>query len=144
MCKAWPGGALPEDGGYSCAGAAQGRRLRGQTSHAAGVSAEDRIAEDYRRRGYDLAGRRWRGKGGEIDIIARDRDGLVFVEVKKSRDFARAAESLCRRQMRRICSAAEQFLAGEPTGLMTNMRFDVALVNAAGAFQIIENAFGEV
>ena len=120
------------------------RKLRGQTAYHAGLAAEDQVAQDYQRRGFSLAGRRWRGEGGEIDIIARDADGLVFIEVKKAGDFARAAESLCRRQMRRICSAAEQFLAGEPNGLMTNMRFDVALVNAAGAFQIIENAFGEV
>lgn len=116
---------------------------RGQMAHAAGAAAEDRIAEDYRRRGYALAGRRWRGAGGEIDIIARDAEGLVFVEVKKSRHFARAAEALCRSQMRRIRAAAEQYLSGEPGGLMTNIRFDVALVNAAGAFEIIENAFGE-
>lgn len=116
---------------------------QGQMSHAAGASAEERIAEDYQRRGYVLAARRWRGAAGEIDIIARDGDTLVFVEVKKSRDFARAADALGRPQMRRICAAAEQFLAGEPDGLGTSIRFDVALVNATGAFEIIENAFGE-
>ncbi|GHF43374.1 YraN family protein [Seohaeicola zhoushanensis] len=119
------------------------RDLRGRTAHEAGAAAEERIAEEYQRRGFTLAGRRWRASGGEIDIIARDGEGLVFVEVKQSRDFASAAEALCRRQMRRICAAAEQFLAGEPRGLMTNMRFDVALVNGSGAFHIIENAFGE-
>lgn len=119
------------------------RDLRGRTAHEAGAAAEEQIAEEYQRRGFTLAGRRWRASGGEIDIIARDGEGLVFVEVKQSRDFASAAEALCRRQMRRICAAAEQFLAGEPRGLMTNMRFDVALVNGSGAFHIIENAFGE-
>lgn len=119
------------------------KALRGKLAYEAGASAEERIAEDYQRRGFALAARRWRAGGGEIDIIARDKDGLVFVEVKKSSDFARAADALCRHQMRRICAAAEQFLAGEPNGLMTNMRFDVALVNATGAFRIIENAFGE-
>ena len=116
---------------------------RGRDSYESGVSAENRIAQDYQRRGFSVAGRRWRGDGGEIDLITRDADGVVFVEVKKARDFARAAERLCRRQMQRICASAEQFLAGEPDGLLTNVRFDVALVDAVGRFRIIENAFGE-
>jgi putative endonuclease len=107
-----------------------------------GDAAERRIAMDYERRGFAVARRRWRGAGGEIDLITRNADGIVFVEVKQSRDFARAAERLGRRQMDRICASAEQFLAGEPGGQLTNVRFDVALVDATGAFEIIENAFG--
>ena len=91
---------------------------------------------------FSIARRRWRGAGGEIDLITRDGDDLVFVEVKQSRNFARAAERLSRRQMARIYASAEQFLAGEPNGQLTNVRFDVALVNDMGGFQIIENAFG--
>ena len=53
-------------------------------AYHAGLSAEDRIADDYERRGYSVAQRRWRGKGGEIDLIAQDGDGLVFIEVKKA------------------------------------------------------------
>ncbi|MFC3118369.1 hypothetical protein ACFOHS_09490 [Jhaorihella thermophila] len=44
--------------------------------------------------------------------------------------------------MRRICASAAQFLDGEPDGQLTNVRFDVALVDRSGAFEIIENAFG--
>lgn len=117
-------------------------RSRGKMAHLSGEAAERRIALDYERRGFTVARRRWRGAGGEIDLITRNADGLVFVEVKQSRDFARAAERLGRRQMDRICASAEQFLAGEPGGALTNVRFDVALVDAAGAYEIIENAFG--
>ncbi len=117
-------------------------RAARQMEYHAGVSAEQRIAQDYQRRGFAVARRRWRGAGGEIDLITRNDDGLVFVEVKKSRNFARAAERLGRRQMARIYASAEQFLAGEPDGQLTNVRFDVALVDATGAFEIIENAFG--
>lgn len=119
-------------------GQAAARRSRYQ----AALSAEHRIAQDYERRGFTVAGHRWRGAGGEIDLIARDRDGIVFVEVKQSRSIARAAERLGGRQMSRIMASAEQFLAGEPDGQLTNVRFDVALVDAAGVFEIIENAFG--
>tara|TARA_R110002020_G_scaffold47781_4_gene136444 strand:- start:1658 stop:1984 length:327 start_codon:yes stop_codon:yes gene_type:complete len=107
------------------------------------LAAEACIAQDYERRGLTVARRRWRGKAGEIDLIARDGDGLVFIEVKKSRSFARAAERLGPRQMARLCGAAEEFMAGEPMGLLTEMRFDVALVDGQGQFRIIENAFGQ-
>ncbi|MEM8728813.1 MAG: YraN family protein [Pseudomonadota bacterium] len=118
------------------------RRSRGRTQYHAGLAAEDRIALEYERRGISVARRRWRGQGGEIDIIARDGAALIFVEVKKSRDFHRAAERLRPHQMARLCQSAEEFMAGEPHGLMTEMRFDVALVNAQGQHEIIENAFG--
>ena len=72
----------------------------------------------------------------------RDGTGLVFVEVKKARCLARAAESLSTRQMQRIALAAEEFLGGEPAGSLTEVRFDVALVDGQGQTQIIENAFG--
>jgi len=114
-----------------------------QMCYHAGLSAENRIAQDYESRGFVVARRRWRGSGGEIDLITRDDNGLVFVEVKKSRSIAGAAERLSRRQMARIYASAEQYLAGEPDGQLTNVRFDVALVDHAGAFEIIENAFGQ-
>lgn len=65
----------------------------------------------------------------EIDLILRDGAALIFVEVKQSRSFARAAESLSARQMQRIYRSAEEFLAGEPAGSLTEVRFDVALVD---------------
>jgi putative endonuclease len=119
-----------------------GSKAQRQMNYHAGLSAEQRIAQDYERRGFFIAHQRWRGAAGEIDLITRDGDGLVFVEVKKSRSIARAAERLGQRQMARIYASAGQFLAGEPEGQLTNVRFDVALVDHAGAFEIIENAFG--
>lgn len=47
-----------------------------------GKYGEDRAAEFLTRLGYELIERNWRGSGGEIDIIARDRDCFVFAEVK--------------------------------------------------------------
>ena len=118
------------------------RHHRGRMAFHAGVAAELRIAQDYERRGFAIARRRWRGAGGEIDLIVRDGNGLIFVEVKKSRSLARAAESLSSRQMQRIYASAEEFLGTEPRGSLTDVRFDVALVDGSGDLQIIENAFG--
>ncbi|MGC1497095.1 MAG: YraN family protein [Sulfitobacter sp.] len=118
------------------------RHHRGKAAFHAGIAAENCIAQDYERRGFAIACRRWRGKGGEIDLVIRDGAGLIFVEVKQSRDFARAAASLSARQMQRIYRSAEEYLGQEPNGSLINVRFDVALVDGAGAMQIIENAFG--
>lgn len=118
------------------------RHHRGRAAHFAGEAAEFRIAQDYERRGFAIARKRWQGQGGEIDLILRGAGGLVFVEVKKAGNLARAAESLSQRQMKRICQSAEEFLAAEPAGSLTNVRFDVALVDGQGQTQIIENAFG--
>lgn len=115
----------------------------GAVGYRAGLCAEAIVAQGYVRGGYDLLERRWRGAGGEIDLIFRKDDAIVFVEVKKSRSFERAALRLGAAQMRRICHAAEEFLATEPGGALTDVRFDVALVDGTGAVRIIENAFGQ-
>ena len=119
------------------------RHHRGSMSHHAGVAAELRIAQDYERRGYAVARRRWRGQGGEIDLIVQDGNALIFVEVKQSRSLTRAAESLSARQMQRICLSAEEYLGTHPCGSLTEVRFDVALVDGQGQTRIIENAFGQ-
>lgn len=114
--------------------------MSGSVSYHAGLSAEDQVARDYQRRGYPVAAHRWRGKAGEIDLVARDGEGFVFVEVKKSRSHARAAERLSLRQIGRLYDAASEFLAQCPRGLSTMARFDVALVDGQGRVEILENA----
>ncbi|MEM6658070.1 MAG: YraN family protein [Pseudomonadota bacterium] len=117
------------------------RSIRGSLAFHAGQSAEHRVAIDYERRGFSVAHRRWRGSGGEIDLILRGADGLIFVEVKKANSFEQAAARIGKRQIARICASAAQFLDTEPEGQLTNVRFDAALVDATGAVQILENAF---
>ena len=80
-------------------------------------------------------------RGGEIDLIMRNGTQVVFVEVKKSGGFARAATRLQRRQMDGLVAAGSEFLASAPMGQLTDVRFDLALVNGIGDAQIIENAF---
>ena len=117
--------------------------MTGSTGYHAGLAAEESVARDYAQRNHCIAARRWRGRSGEIDLIAREGETVVFVEVKKSRDFASAALRLGRRQMDRICASAGEFLASEPKGQLTDVRFDLAMVNAVGAIKVIENAFME-
>ena len=115
--------------------------MTGAVAFYSGFVAEAAVAAHYARSGQAIAARRWRGSSGEIDLVARDGDGLIFIEVKKSRSFARAAERVSRRQMQRIYATAAEFLAGEPRGQDTDVRFDVAMVDAGGCIEILENAF---
>ncbi|MDJ0629302.1 MAG: YraN family protein [Rhodobacter sp.] len=116
--------------------------MSGSVSYQAGLSAEDTVSQRYERSGFRPKARRWRGSGGEIDLIFEKFGALVFVEVKKSRDFASAAARLSERQKRRIYAAASTFLASMPEGQDTETRFDAALVDGTGAVKIVENAFG--
>ena len=115
--------------------------MSGARSFHAGIAAEDQVARLYDRSGRVICARRWRGEGGEIDLIARDGADVIFIEVKQSKTHALAAEHLTPRQMGRIYNAASEFLAGEPRGQLTQVRFDVALVDAKGQIEILENAF---
>jgi len=116
------------------------RRDKGLVAHAAGLAAEAQVLRHYLRAGLSVVARRWRGTGGEIDLIVRDADRYVFIEVKSSGALDVAAGRLSLRQMRRLASAAEEFLAGVAGGFGNELRFDVALVDRQGRVDILENA----
>lgn len=122
----------------------QGKRVvnphGGLRAHLAGEAAEGQVARHYQARGISIESRRWRGSGGEIDLVARDAGGLIFVEVKRSRTHARAAERVGYRQIERLFNAASEYLAACGLGLNTQVRFDVALVDGMGRIDILENA----
>lgn len=115
--------------------------MSGARSFHAGFVAEEAVERVYERAGGAIVARRWRGSGGEVDLIVRDGTEVVFVEVKQSRTHADAAAHLSERQMARIYASASEFIAGEPAGQLTPVRFDVALVDGMGRIEILENAF---
>jgi putative endonuclease len=116
------------------------RSRAGQAAFFAGTAAEAQVLRHYQRAGLTVVAQRWRGKGGEIDLIARDGDRYVFVEVKAARDLATAACRVSPRQIRRLAAAAEEFLGTAPDGLGCDLRFDVALVDGQGRIDVLENA----
>jgi putative endonuclease len=117
-------------------------RLRGALAHQAGRMAEAQVARWYAGRGLTVHATRWRGRGGEIDLILADGAGFVLVEVKRARDLVAAAHRLRPAQMARLQAAGAEFLGGQPAGLDTPVRFDVALVDGQGRVEVIENALG--
>ncbi|WP_432639050.1 YraN family protein [Albidovulum sp.] len=104
--------------------------------------AEEQVEAVYLRSGLTVAARRWRGAAGEIDLILRDGAQLVFVEVKRAETHAIAADRVSDRQRQRILAAASEFVATEPGGQDSEMRFDVALVDGQGRIEIVGNALG--
>ena len=93
-----------------------------------GLSAESRAAAYLIAKGYRIVARRFRTPVGEIDIVARRRDVLVFAEVKARARLDDAAEAVTERGKRRIVAAAEAWLAAHPDDVNRNIRFDAVLV----------------
>ncbi len=99
-----------------------------QAAFRTGISAESRAAAYLVAKGFRILARRWKSPVGEIDIVARRRRLLVFVEVKARSSLDEAAESLQVRQQRRIAAAAEAWLAVNPDQSIQDIRFDAVLV----------------
>ena len=116
------------------------RRAR-QAAFRAGVTAEHRAAAYFTALGYAIAAQRFKCRVGEIDIVARRGNELVFVEVKTRRRLDDAALSVTPRQQRRVVAAAEAWLADHPDDGTCDIRFDVMLVAGDGRTQHIAAAF---
>lgn len=117
----------------------EARKKRGAKAHRTGVLAEDSAARFLEVQGYTILARRHRTPHGEIDLIARDRDTLVFIEVKARPSRAEAAHALTARQWARLEGAALHY-AAETDQANADMRFDVVLVGGDGLCERVENA----
>jgi putative endonuclease len=117
------------------------RSARGLANYHAGHAAEASVARHYEDRGIQICARNWRGITGEVDLVGRDGDVVIFVEVKQSRTHDLAASHVTPGQIARIFSTVEEFVAGEPKGQLTDVRIDLALVDGQGRIDVIENAF---
>jgi len=95
-----------------------------------GEFGENAAAQFLRCKGYRIIARNYSCKFGELDIIARKGDYIVFVEVKlrKNADFAEAREFVTAAKQRRIISTAALWLAQNESDLQP--RFDVIEVYA--------------
>ena len=110
-----------------------------------GKTGEDLACAELECRGYAILARRYRRRGGEIDIVARDGQTVVFVEVKArdGRAFGEAAEAVTAFKRRRITRLALDYmtryrLANRPC------RFDVVSIHFDSGRPVIEvfnNAF---
>jgi ribonuclease HII len=123
-----------------------GEPQEGDDRYGVGVSGETVAAAHLRRQGWEVLTTRYRCPDGEIDIVAREGQTLVFVEVKtrRSRAFGVPREAVSLRKRARITAAAQVYLAEH--GLAeTSCRFDVAEVligpDGLAKVNLIRNAF---
>ena len=112
-----------------------------------GARGEKLAARYLRRHGFKILYRNFRGRqGGEIDLVCRERDTLVFVEVKTRtrEDFGRPLEAVNRQQQRRISLGGLAWLRllGNPDIFF---RFDIVEVTIAEGtkprIELIRDAF---
>jgi putative endonuclease len=101
----------------------------GRTTRALGRAGEDIACEYLERKKYTIVARGFRLFRGEIDIIARDRDVLVFVEVKARADesHGRPEESVTPGKQKQIRRIAQGYLLANPCPGV-DCRFDVIAI----------------
>jgi putative endonuclease len=93
-----------------------------------GLSAESRAAAWLMAKGYRILARRFRTPHGEIDLVARKRHLVAFVEVKARATLDEAAYAVTPRQQARIIAAAEAWLMAHPEHAEYELRFDAMLI----------------
>lgn len=103
------------------------KRKPAQTKTQVGAAMENAAVQWLHTQGLICIERNFRCRGGEIDLIMRDRSTLVFVEVRlRSRgDFGSAAESVTATKQRRVIHAAQYYLTTHAHHADQPCRFDV-------------------
>ncbi len=106
-----------------------------------GIAAESEAIAALRAAGYDIVEQNFTCKIGELDVIARDRGVLVFVEVRSRADneHGHAAEMVTRRKQRKVIRVALYYL-GTVRPRFDECRFDVVAITG-GVIDIIKDAF---
>ena len=98
-----------------------------------GKSGENYACRELERRGYAIVARRFRTRSGELDIIAREGETLVFVEVKARRTtrYGTPVEGVTALKRRRLLKMAAEYVL---------LR---GVCNASCRFDIVSVLFGE-
>jgi putative endonuclease len=104
-----------------------------------GKTGEDLACQELQRRGYAIVARRYRRRGGELDIIARDGATLVFIEVKTrdGRAFGEAAEAVTPFKRRRIAQLARDYMTRHRLSDCP-CRFDVVSIHLDSGEPVLE------
>ena len=95
-----------------------------------GAWGEEKAARFLKQQGYQVTGRNYRGRYGEIDLIAENDEFLCFVEVRlrKTTHFGRPEETVDHRKQQKLRLTAEAYLQQHPTEKQP--RFDIVALYA--------------
>src|SRR6478752_1696812 len=105
---------------------------------ALGIQGENLAVAEIERRGYAVLARRYRTRHGEIDVVARDGETIVFVEVKakESGEFGTAAHAVTAEKQRRVISMAVDYLARHRLH-RSPCRFDVVAIDGSDDEEVL-------
>ncbi len=105
-----------------------------EARRAAGSAAEERACRHLEGEGFDVVERNVRFQDGEIDVVARRGDLLVFVEVRSREDaaFGSPEDTVGPRKRLRIAAAARRYLSQVSTDTWREARFDVIAIEGTG------------
>lgn len=114
----------------------------GNSRARAGRQAERRAARYLKAQGLSLVEYNYSSRFGEIDIVLKDQEQWIFVEVRSraQANFMRPEESISLPKQRRLWLTGQAYLQQLPNGSHASARFDVVAV-LAGECQWIQNAF---
>ena len=112
-----------------------------EARRARGDAAEERACRHLEAAGFTIAGKNYRTRGGEIDIVARKGDLLVFVEVRsrENASFGTPEESVDLAKRRRIIRAARDYLSNVPAVSWGEARFDVIAIEGCGENAVLRH-----
>lgn len=108
-----------------------------------GRFGETCAARWYEANGFNVLGRNWRSRRGELDLIVGQGSLVVFVEVKAraSARFGTGFDAVDHRKQARVRAVAGDWLASSPGRFYDELRFDVVDVDRRGTVLVNENCF---
>ncbi|WP_417431258.1 YraN family protein [Kiloniella sp.] len=112
-----------------------------KNSYTTGRYAETIAAMYLRCKGYQILARNYKTKVGEIDLIAKKRSLICFLEIKKRKSVETASQAIHQKQQKRIIRTAEYFLKHNPFYQNFDKRFDAILIGATVFPYHIKNAW---
>ena len=115
------------------------------SSREKGLIGEDLAVDYLKRAGFKIIDRNFKGLKGEIDIIARNKKGIRFIEVRlrKKNSMVPPASSIIRRKIRKIVSVAKEYLYINRLYGKEDCHFDVITIDEDSGFHVefIPDAF---
>lgn len=111
-----------------------------------GYAAEEQACDYLLHQGLQFVEKNFSCRAGEIDLIMKDNDTLVFVEVRmrQPNDYASALESISKSKQKKVIRAATFYLQQQDAFDKVNCRFDVVALTKESdrlIFDWIRNAF---
>lgn len=115
--------------------------MKKQSTKQIGDAGEELAAKELAKAGYFILDRNFRTRFGEIDIVAKKENTLIFVEVKAKKNdaFGAPAEMVTRGKQKKIIHTAQSYI--QENEYQGTWRIDVVAI-MGDEIEILENAVG--